>query len=532
MTGAQLLISALKRRGVTTLFGIPGYHILSVYDALYQDRDIRCVGACHEGGAAFMADGYARATGRVGVCLTTAGPGVTNASTGLGEAFGDSIPVFLISGDVRSEAVGKEVGAYHEMDLTGFTRPLTKWNGRAESVAQIPRLVARGFEELTSGRPRPVHLAIPVDVLAAEADPAAQEMDWGGEAVREPVPCQQEGLESAFRRMVSATSPLILVGGGATANDCAAEIIRLMEALQAPVLFTQMGKGVVPEDRSPYVGYCRPREAVELISRADCVIALGVRFTDLARQYWQDAPQGLIHVNIDAAEMGNIYPPEVPLVCDVKAFARAILDRLEAHPYTVNAEWVGRCRRLKEASEAEEASRPRGLFDSRDLQEVLSPEAVVTVDSCLPAYAMYSEFKAFRPRSFLGPTLFYSMGYSLPAAIGAKVAFPERQVVSVCGDGGFLMTGLELAAAKKQGVGVVAIVINDRSYGTLKRMQRTQFGGRHVGVELPGADFVALAASFGVPGFRVREAGQFKGVLEKAFQVAGPALVEVVEKAP
>ena len=522
MKGGQILIESLKNHGVKVIFGIPGYHNLPIYDALYDERDIQTIVATHEGGAAFMADGYARTTGQVGVCLTTAGPGVTNAATGLGEAYSDSVPILLLNGDVRSEAIGKEVGAYHEMDLLTFTRPLTKWNGMALRVDEIQPLVNKAFYHLKTGNPRPVHLTFPTDVLRAEgecvpADPPPYE--------RRPI--EGEVIDRALEKILTAKRPLILAGGGTIAANATAELARLVEALEAPTLFTRMGKGAIPEDRPLCFGYSRTKFAAKLVAESDCLIALGVRFTDLSRETWETPPQGLIHVNIDPSEMGKVYPPEIPVVGDVKSFLLQILDGLSGHKPQIDRNWKESLLAAKNEAQGQMVSKPRRVFDARDLREVLPRDAIVSVDVCVPGYAMFSEFKVYEPRTYLTPTLFIAMGYGLPAAIGAKVAFPERTVVSVSGDGGFLMTCTELATARKYDLGVVAIVINDRCYRSIKIMQDANYGARHIGIDLQPVDFVKLAEAFGVPGRKVTQPGELKPVLERALEEKEPFLIEV-----
>lgn len=377
-----------------------------------------------------MADGYARATGQIGVCLTTAGPGVTNASTGIAEACGDSVPVFLISGEVRKEAVGKEIGAYHEMDLMGFTKPITKWNACANSIEQIPNLVAEGIKKLKTGRPGPVHLAIPVDVLL-ESVKNGVEITYPEEVTPERKIIDEIALEKAFHLISRSRKPIILVGGGVTSSGAFEELKQTVNLIKAPVVYTQMGKSSFPEDNQFCFGYCRPSDPAKLIAGSDCMIALGSRFTDLSTEYWKKFPDEIIQVNIDPSEK------------DKFNFS--------------------------------------GVF----------------------------------------------VEYALPAALGAKVGFPQRQVVSICGDGGGLMTGMEIATAKKCGLNTISIVVNDGCYSTLKHMQKTRYGNRFINIDLPKVDFVALAASLGVQGMRISRMGELKSAVEKAIESNNPCVIEV-----
>ncbi len=334
-------------------------------------------------------------------------------------------------------------------------------------------------------------------------------------------------MDKAFRRISEAEAPLILAGGGVIASGASEGLIEVADALDAPILFTRMGKGAVPEDHPLCFGHCRRRDAARLIGQADCVVALGVRFTDLSTETWQNSPRGLIHVNIDPADLGRVYRPEVPVVGDVKDFLARVLERLEVTPYRPSLQWKRHFLQLKEERKKRQVAKPRRIFDSRDLREVLPRDAIVSVDVCMPGYAMFSDFEVYEPRAYLAPTLFVSMGYALPAALGAKAAFPRRQVVSISGDGGFLMTCTELASAKKHALNVVSIVINDRCYESIKYMQDEDYGGRHIGVDLPETDFVKLAEAFGVPGATVDRTGELKPVLEKALESDTPYVIDV-----
>lgn len=522
MTGGEAVIRSLRENGVRVIFGIPGSHNLPIYDALYHETDIRVVSACHEGACAFMADGFARASGEVGVCLTTAGPGVSNASTGVGEAYGDSVPILLISGEVRREAAGKEVGAYHEMDLLGFTRPITKWNARAGTVEQIPVLLAKAFEEMRNGRPGPVHLAIPIDVLRSKGSPEFVKM-----STPVPQPPKRDAVDRAFEKMSTSRAPMILVGGGVINGEASQECLLLAEALQAPVLYTSMGKGGIPDDHPLCSGYCMPGNSWRLVSRSDCVIALGVRFTDLSTENWEGAPRGLIHLNVDPAEEGKRFTPDVMVVGDVKVFLGEVLRRLEMRPYGPDPEWGEAVRAARNRRRERQGPAARHPFDFNELRQALSGDAIVCADVCQVGYAMVQDFDVFRPRTFLAPSLFLAMGYGLPAALGAKAAFPDRQVISVSGNGGFLMTCAELGSARHNGLHVVSIVVNDGIYGTIRRMQNEQYGGRHMGIRLQDTDFMKLAGAFDVPGIRVTRKDQFGAALQQALESKGPYLIEV-----
>jgi acetolactate synthase-1/2/3 large subunit len=288
-----------------------------------------------------------------------------------------------------------------------------------------------------------------------------------------------------------------------------------------------MGKGGMPDDHPLCFGYTRLEAAWKLVKQSDCVIALGVRFTDLSTENWEGAPRGLIHVNVDPAEEGKKFTPEVMVVGDVKAFLLEIVQRLRMRPFRPNKEWRGACGSARKARREKQKLGSAHFLDLNELRQALPGDAIVCSDVCQVGYAMVPDFHVYQPRTFLAPSLFLAMGYGLPAAIGAKAAFPQRPVISVSGNGGFLMTCAELGSAKHNGLPVLSIVINDGIYGTIRRMQNDLYGGRHMAIHLQETDFVKLAGAFDVPGIKVTRSGQLREALEWALKESGPCLIEV-----
>jgi len=521
-SGARILVECLREQGVRVLFGFPGSHVLPIYDVLYDEPEIRHILARDERGAAFMADGYARATGEIGVCLTTAGPGATNASTGIGTSYSDSVPVLLITGQVKMEALERGRGAYHEMDLLSFLRPITKWNGGARGPEEIPGLVVRAFEELRTGRPRPVHLEIPIDVQDAEARVETPERVSGC------TPGADEGeVEEAARLLRAAERPILIAGRGALAADASAELVELSDRLRAPIVTSRLGKGAVPEDHPAWLGIMRADESRELLALADCALAVGCRFTEVSTSGWRmEIPRRLVQVDLDPEEIGKNYPAAHGLVGDAKVVLRQLIGALDAEPGGSEPAWWTRAQEARQKRQRDLALRDRGWIDASDLRAVLDREAILSVDICIPGYAITNEFPVYTPRSFLYSSNFIAMGYGLPAAIGAKIAFPDRQVVSVSGDGGFLMTCGELATAVKYDLHVVAVVANDSCLGSIWRMQEDRFPGRHIGVELRNPDFVRLAESFGAVGIGVDRPEELRPAVERALEMDGPVVIE------
>ena len=522
-SGGQILVDCLKAQGVRVIFGFPGSHVLPIYDALYDEPEVRHVLARDERGVAFMADGYARATGEVGVCLTTAGPGATNASTGIGTSYSDSVPVLLVTGQVKMEALEKGRGAYHEMDLLSFLRPITKWNGGARGSEEIPGLVVRAFEELRTGRPRPVHVEIPIDVQDAEARVEIPERVLG-QAPR----AAEEEIERAARLLRASERPILIAGRGAVAADAAEELIELSDRLRAPIVTSRLGKGAVSEDHPAWLGIMRADESRELLTLADCALAVGCRFTEVSTYGWRtEIPRRLVQIDLDPEEIGKNYPAEQGLVGDAKAVLRQLVEALDAEPGGAEPTWWPLAQEARQRRLRSLAVRDRGWVDAGDLRAVLDRDAILSVDICMPGYAITNEFPVYASRSFLYSSNFIAMGYGLPAAIGAQVAFPDRQVVSISGDGGFLMTCGELATAVKYDLPLVAVVASDNCLGSIKRMQVDRFPGRHVGVDLYNPDFVRLAESFGATGIRVDRREALRPALERALGMGGTVVIEV-----
>ena len=526
MTGAQLLVECLQRNGVTTIFGMPGGQTVAIYDALHEHPTIRHVLARNEHAGAFMADGFARATGQPGVCLVTAGPGLTNCVTGLGSAYSDSVPFLLISGQITHGAIGSSRGYYHEMDNLGVTAPLTKWNATARSADEIPELVRQAFHEMTTGRPRPVHLDLPIDVLAQETD--AKPVKRVTAKLLAPDPRE---IDRAAELLQTAKRPLIIAGGGTVTADASHELLALAEDLHAPILTTPMGKGCVPDDHPLSAGMLFHRITSDLTNMkdnlsplpemADAVLAVGCRFSQLATGNWElELPENLVQIDIDEDELGRNYPARVGICGDAKAALTALGAR---QPKADGAIWDS----IRSRTPASDRWRIGGFDVVPILRRVLDRDAIVACDVTRLYYMMLANFPVYAPRAFLHPSCFISMGFGLPAALGAKAAFPDRQVVAIAGDGGFLMTAQELACAVQEELNVVTILINDNCLSAMKGIQNRSYRGRHTAVDLVNPDFVRFVESFGALGLRVNELDQFEPALREALNAGRPAVIEV-----
>ncbi|HYL79168.1 MAG TPA: thiamine pyrophosphate-binding protein [Candidatus Acidoferrum sp.] len=524
MTVAEYLVRFLAAQGIRVVFGMPGGHTLPLYDALAGQRRLRHVLTRNEQGAALMADGYARASGEVGVCLVTSGPGVTNALTGIGVAHGDSIPVLLLSSQVPSAGVGREGGYFHEMDQLAVTAPLTKWNARADKAGDVPGVMAEAFRRLRTGRPRPVHVEVPADVLAQPCAGPIERIPAG------PAPTlDAEAIQRAAELLLSAERPLILAGGGAV--GARRELLALARALAAPVVTTAMGKGVVPETHPLSAGLTWRDITPDLLDmeslfspllfRADALLAVGCRFTQLATGNWSmPMPPRLVHVDVDPTVIGRRYEAAVGIVGDAAEALSALLGAMKDGTRPRRSPgWT------REAAAARAARPPLRPF-LVTLRETLPPEAIVAADVVRIAYPVLGEFPVSRPRSVISSVGFFAMGHGLPGAIGAKLAFPGRPVVALAGDGGFLMTGQELATAVQASVPVVCLVVNDGSLTAIRILQDKHYG-RRFAVDLKNPDFAAFARACGAQGLVVRRPRELAPALRGALRARRPALLDL-----
>jgi len=522
MKGGQAVVAALIHEGVEALFGIPGVHTLEVYDTLYDQPQIRHIQARHEGGAALMADGYARASGKVGVALVITGPGVTNAATAIGQAYADGSPLLVISSEVDSRQRGK--GNLHELrDQLGMTRALAKWSARAESVGAIPELIHQALHEIWSGWPGPAHVEIPIDILSAEGDVAFFE------PTERPRPCAPaETVHQAGKMLREAASPLLVAGWGVTLAEANAELLALAERLQAPVLTMPLGKGAFPEGHPLALGSAWRTEGASgrLLEGADVALAVGTRLGAMDTRGWSlRLPPRLIHVDPDPTNIGKCYPTELGLVGDPKAVLTQLLEALGPMERPSRAEEAAAARADLAARLAERSPEARHILAG--LRAALSAGATLSLDMTLPTYWSASYLPVAEPRAFLCPYSFMALGCGLPMGIGAQIARPERPVVVVAGDGGFLFTVQELATAAKYGLNITVLLCNNDCYGAIRRHQERRYDGRIVDAELTNPDFQQLAEAFGVRAVKLSSAEELPVALANAIAARGLRLIEL-----
>ena len=520
MTGGEIVVECLKKQGVSVVFGIPGTHINFIYAGLYKNQDsISHILARHEGGASLMAEGYSRATGEVGVCMTIPGPGVGNAYTGIVEAHTACSPVLLITGQHEPRYANKDYGKmFHGLNHIAAYSPITKLAKHVEKVEDIPEAIDEVFGVLRSGRPKPVLLEITVNALSAEADVEIPERNDGVK-----VKATEQQLRQAIDLIVKSERPFIIAGKGVYHTRASAELLEFAKLIKAPVATTAMGKGVISEYEDLSIGGIGNSTARNAMGESDLVLAIGTRFAQTDTGSWSmEFSQPLIHIEADPEEINKEYTADIGIAGDAKLVLQQLIDALKGQK--LHSGWGDKLAQFK--SEVESAERPRMI---QELREILSPDATLVSDVHIAGYPARTHFKVHEPSNFLYSGISGAMGYGLPPALGAKAAYPDRQVIAFCGDGGFMLSSPEFATAMKHNLKIVAIVVNDNALGSIKGGQLRNLGGT-IGVDLYNPDFVKFAESFGAYGFRVNDPDDFKPIVEKALTLDAPALVEVVRK--
>ena len=516
LTGGQAVVVALEAHGVDILFGIPGIHTLHLYDALYQQSRIHHVTARHEQGAGFMADGYARASGKVGVLLTTTGPGAVNALTPLGEAHADSSPVLLIASGPVESTVDADLGTLHEMrDQFATLHSVCGQGCRVSTVEEIPEAIAAAFTRLQRYRPRPYVLEIPLDLFAAKAD-----FEISAPALPPPSAPYREDLEQAAALIRSSTRPLLISGGGA--QNTAPEIVRLAEHLHAPVALTSGGLGTFPADHPLFLGAAEA--AGEWVEKSDLVLAIGTRFSERIVKSWKTPPSRLIHLDIDQLVTGRAFRTDIPLIGDAQSGLQSLLSLLEDDQQ--HSDWLPEETAAEREKQQSSADTPFPQI-LHTLRQALDRDAIVANDMTMICYQARRLFPVYAPRTFLAPNYYGTLGFSFPAAIGAKLAQPDRQVVSLCGDGGFLFTAQELSTAPQQRLSLPILLFNDHGFTAIRRFQDREFEGRHIAVDVDNPDFQLLARSFGIDSARPTSCAALSEALKQALQMDLPTLIEV-----
>ena len=526
MSGAEALVRSLAREGVEVVFGLPGVQIMSVFAALHGEPGVRLVTVRHEQTTTYMADGYARSTGKVGVALVVPGPGALNAMAGLGTAYATSSPVLLISGQMESYNLGQRRGALHEVeDQLDIFRPLTKWCHRVLEVESIPSAVHLAMRELRSGRPRPVELEIPWDVLPSSGQvdlPEAKAYPGTG-----PDPAK---VKEAARLLARARLPLIWAGGGTMAAGASRELLDLAVALNAPVITTPQAKGIIPEDHPLSLGtyYYGHGPGHRAVPKADVVLAVGSRLHLTPSVSWGfQQHQTLIHMDADPDVLGKDWPTSVAITSDAARGLQVLASELGGR--SVTSEWrQADLVDIKEETYREiERMAPLQVGIIETLRRELSDDAILVSGITDMGYWSHLAFPVLKPRSYLTSSYFATLGFAFPTAVGAKIGNPGRQVVALCGDGGFMYGVPDLATAVHEGANLVAIVFNNSSFGASLNDQRTRFEGRVYGTQPHNPDFARLAEVFGAEGIRLSAPAELGDALKGALSSDRPVVVEV-----
>ncbi len=533
MIGAQALVEALKRENVQVIFGIPGGAIMPVYDVLY-DSGPRHILTRHEQCAGHMADGYARVSGKVGVCMATSGPGATNLVTAITNAYMDSSPIVAVTGQVPRPMVGKD--AFQEADIVGITTPVTKYNYQLRKAVDIPRVVKEAFYLASTGRPGPVLIDLPKDVQTEVAD-----MDFpeevnvrGYKPTYEPHPLQ---VKRAAELLTQSERPMVLAGGGVRISDASQELLTLAELLLAPVATTLMGKGTIPENHPLYLGgvgmHGNP-EANTLIIESDVLLAVGTRFSDRTTGRLDEfCPEAkIIHIDIDAAEIRKNAKADLPIVADAKRALKAIYDALiQKVSRRESSPWLERVKRLREhvASEAEvekAALKPSNVI--AEIRKALPEDGIVTTEVGQNQMWAYLHFKVFKPRTYITSGGLGTMGFGFPAALGAKVAKPDVPVVDIAGDGSFMMTEQDLATSVMEDIPVTVVILNNSMLGMVAQWQRLFYKRRYSQVQLGKVpDFVKLAEAYGAKGVHVNSVSAFAEAIGEAAKADVTTVIDV-----
>ncbi|HEX4096404.1 MAG TPA: thiamine pyrophosphate-binding protein, partial [Caulobacteraceae bacterium] len=502
LTGGEAIVRGLLDQGVDTVFALPGVQTYGLMDALkLAERRIRTIGARHEQGVGYMAFGYAKASGRPGVCSVVPGPGLLNASGALLTAWGATTPVLCLAGQIATSSIGKERLTLHEMrDQLLVMRQVTKWAERIGTPGAAPGLVAEAFRQMRSGRPGPAGLEMPWEVFT-QRGPVTPQPPLEPIAAPEP---DSDKIEQAAKLLRAAKTPMVFVGGGAL--DASVEITALCEALQAPAVPWRSGRGIVDE-RHPLGFTCA--SGARVWPECDVALIIGTRF-ELLDMRWRWRPPGvkLIRIDIDPEEARRL-PVDLFIAADATAGARALLAALNREDATVG----DRAERLADAKAATasdiQAIQPQ-LAYLEAIRDVLPEDGILVDEISQMGFASWYGFPAYAPRTTISAGSQGTLGSGFPSALGAKAAFPDRAVVSVTGDGGFLFAATELATAVQYGLNVVTLVFNNRAYGNVRRDQIEGFQGRVIASDLVNPDFVKFAESFGVQGLRAKTPGELR----------------------
>ncbi len=528
VTAAEALVRCLELEGVELIFGYPGGAILPVYDELYKSNKIKHILVRHEQGAAHAACGYARATGKVGVCMATSGPGATNLVTGIANAYMDSVPLVCFTGQVPTDQVGTD--AFQEVDITGITMPIVKHNYLVKDPQQLPKIVKRAFYLAATGRPGPVLIDLPKDVQQAKIKfYCPDDLDLPGyKPTYEGHPSQ---IANAVKLMMQAKRPVIYAGGGIVNSNATEELTKLAETISAPVVNTLMGLGCIPGDHPLFLGMLGlhgARYANLAVSNCDLLIAVGARFDDrVTGKLEAFAPEAkIIHIDIDPAEIGKNVTAHWPIVGDTRTVLAAMLERLEPRD---NHQWIEQVQKWKQQYKLkyqDDGATLKPQYVVEEIYRYTNGDVIVATDVGQHQMWAAQYFKYKSPRNFITSGGLGCMGFGLPAAVGAQIGRPDETVVLISGDGSFQMTMTELGTAVEQNLPLKIFILNNHRLGMVRQLQEFYCDKRYMAVDFDfNLDFAALAKVYGIKGYTVTDKQQLAKTLPLVFDQPGAVIV-------
>lgn len=524
LTGGQALVQSMIANGIHTIFALPGVQLDGAFDALYdaqQAGDMRIIHTRHEQGAAYMADGFARVTGEMGVCMVVPGPGLLNASAALSTAYACNQPVLAVTGQIQSDRIEQGYGQLHEIpNQLEMIGSVTKHAERAMSPEVIPGVLNRAISEMWSGRIRPVEIEIPPDVLFAKGD-----IELPGAAMqRNRGDVDPESIQSAAKLLGAAERPVIFVGGGVLVSEAWDELREVAELLQAPVIATQNGKGALSDhhylSQSQFAGK-------DLLAEADVVFAVGTRFAEASSFSWGIKPDmPFVQIDVDVDMVGKAYPATVGITADAKVGLAALANALPAHNRSRSSREDEMLARKATAHAAAAAVLPQAAY-ADSIRKALPEDGIFVGEMTQLGYYSNMTFPVYQPRTYMTPGYQGTLGWGFPTSLGVKVGAPDKVVMSINGDGGFGFCLNELATQAYHNIASITLVFNDSAFGNVRRIQTEEFEGRTIASDLKNPDYVKLAEAFGVTGRRTDSPEGLATHLDEAIKANEPTLIEI-----
>ena len=520
ISGGDALALSLKSHDVNTIFGLPGVQIYGAMEGLYNQSEIEFITTRHEQAATYMADGFSRSSGQVGVSLVVPGPGIQNASAGIGTAYAASSKVLSISGQIPRDMIGVDRGLLHEInDQLDLIKPITKWSKRVLYASEIPEAVTDAFYHLNTGRPRPVHIEIPPEALTESTDFSLPEK---GNYTQTPP--SKQSLKNAVSLIHSAKNPLIIAGGGCISSNAGEQLMRFAELLQSPIITTPEGKGSIDERHPLSIGSLRTRNDPynSLISNHDLIIAIGTRlsFPEIL------SDQDVLQIDIDPEEIGRNYKNTQGVIGDASLSLFEINNEIE-HKLSSNQDRYSEIVKLRDYRLSDDMRVSPHDEYVKAIRSALPENGIFVSGMTQVGYYSRGFFPTYYPRTFFTSSYFGNLGYAFPFALGAKVANPDKPVLAITGDGGFMFNVQELSTAVRYGINTITILFNDNAFGNVKRDQETLYNGHTIGSDLLNPDFMKLSESFGVIGIQATSPKDLKNAIISSLDSKKPVLIEV-----